>query len=54
MDIPAPQRTRDQDGCTDYSFVNQLVTNGAVIACFRYGSRLLCITQQQAAMGERS
>lgn len=54
VDIPAPQRTRDQDGCTDYSDVNHLVTNGVVIACFRYGGRLHYITQQQPAVGDRS
>lgn len=33
IDLPAPKRVRDEDGWTDYSYVNHLVTNGAVIAC---------------------
>ncbi|QIK64885.1 agmatine deiminase family protein [Leucobacter viscericola] len=33
ISLPAPKRVRDEDGWTDYSYVNHLVTNGAVIAC---------------------
>ena len=51
VDIPAPRWTRDQDGWTSYSCVNRLVTNGAVIACFRYGRGIRYITQQQPVGG---
>lgn len=33
LDLPAPARVRDENGWTDDSYVNHLVTNGAVIAC---------------------
>ncbi|MFF8187136.1 agmatine/peptidylarginine deiminase [Microbacterium sp. NPDC016588] len=33
LELAAPTRVRDEDGWTDYSYVNHLVTNGAVIAC---------------------
>lgn len=33
IELDAPQRVRDDEGWTDYSYVNHLVTNGAVIAC---------------------
>ena len=33
IELPAPERVRDEEGWTDYSYVNHLVTNGAVIAC---------------------
>lgn len=31
--VPAPQVLRDAEGWVDYSYINHLVTNGAVIAC---------------------
>lgn len=33
LGIAAPKNTRDDQGWTDYSYVNHLVTNGAVISC---------------------
>ncbi|MCM1011173.1 MULTISPECIES: agmatine deiminase family protein [unclassified Brevibacterium] len=33
IELDAPERIRDEEGWTDYSYVNHLVTNGAVIAC---------------------
>ncbi|MFB7212511.1 agmatine/peptidylarginine deiminase [Streptomyces sp. NPDC056255] len=33
LDLPAPVQLRDDAGWVDYSYVNHLVTNGAVIAC---------------------
>lgn len=33
IDLPAPETLRDEDGFVDWSYVNHLVTNGAVIAC---------------------
>lgn len=33
LEIPAPKRVRDEEGWTDESYVNHLVTNEAVIAC---------------------
>lgn len=32
-DLPAPRVLKDDDGWVDYSYVNHLVINGAVIAC---------------------
>ena len=32
-EIPAPKMLRDDEGWVDYSYVNHLVVNGAVIAC---------------------
>ncbi|MCB1274821.1 MAG: agmatine deiminase family protein [Leucobacter sp.] len=33
LDLPAPKRLRDEETWVDHSYVNHLVTNGAVIAC---------------------
>ena len=33
IDMPAPEQLRDDHGWVDYSYINHLVTNGAVIAC---------------------
>lgn len=33
VDLPAPQVLRDADGVVDYSYVNHVVLNGAVVAC---------------------
>ncbi|WP_020498579.1 agmatine deiminase family protein [Sciscionella marina] len=33
VDLPAPEVLRDAEGWVDYSYVNHLVVNGAVIAC---------------------
>lgn len=33
IELDAPTRVTDEEGWTDYSYVNHLVTNGAVIAC---------------------
>lgn len=33
VELPAPQQIRDDEGFVDYSYVNHLVTNEAVIAC---------------------
>lgn len=33
IELPAPKQLRDEDGWLDYSYVNHLVTNDAVIAC---------------------
>jgi agmatine deiminase len=33
IDLPAPPTLRDDEGFVDWSYVNHLVTNGAVIAC---------------------
>jgi agmatine deiminase len=33
VDLPAPQKTTDRHGFNDWSYVNHLVVNGAVIAC---------------------
>lgn len=33
IDLPAPQTLRDADGFVDYSYVNHVVINNAVIAC---------------------
>ncbi|MFT4127067.1 MAG: agmatine deiminase family protein [Gordonia sp. (in: high G+C Gram-positive bacteria)] len=33
IDVPAPQVLTDDDGFVDYSYINHLVINGAVIAC---------------------
>ncbi|MEE6170294.1 MULTISPECIES: agmatine deiminase family protein [unclassified Mycolicibacterium] len=33
LNLPAPKQLRDDRSWTDYSYVNHLVTNGAVIAC---------------------
>jgi agmatine deiminase len=32
-ELPAPNVLRDDEGWVDYSYVNHLVVNGAVIAC---------------------
>ena len=33
VDLPAPEALRDADGFVDYSYVNHVVINGAVLAC---------------------
>ncbi|EMY32891.1 peptidylarginine deiminase [Arthrobacter crystallopoietes BAB-32] len=33
IEVPAPQTLRDDEGFVDYSYINHLVINGAVIAC---------------------
>ena len=33
VSLPAPQRLRDDEGWVDWSYVNHVVVNGAVIAC---------------------
>jgi agmatine deiminase len=33
VDLPAPARLRDGEGYLDWSYVNHLVVNGAVVAC---------------------
>jgi agmatine deiminase len=33
VDLPAPSVLRDDDGFVDYSYVNHVLVNGAVIAC---------------------
>ena len=33
VDVPAPATLRDEDGWTDYSYINHLLVNGGVIAC---------------------
>jgi len=33
IEVPAPQVLRDDEGWVDYSYINHLVINGAVIAC---------------------
>lgn len=33
VEVPAPQTLRDAEGFVDYSYINHLVINGAVIAC---------------------
>ncbi len=33
VDVPAPATLRDDDGWTDYSYINHLLVNGGVIAC---------------------
>lgn len=33
VELPAPQVLRDEEGFVDYSYINHLVVNGAVIAC---------------------
>lgn len=33
VELPAPRELRDEDGFVDYSYINHLVVNGAVIAC---------------------
>ncbi len=33
VDLPAPRELRDRDGFVDYSYVNHVLVNGAVIAC---------------------
>ncbi|MFF1571125.1 agmatine/peptidylarginine deiminase [Leifsonia sp. NPDC058292] len=33
IEVPAPATLRDDDGWTDYSYINHLLVNGGVIAC---------------------
>ena len=33
VDLPAPERLRDDEGFVDYSYINHLVVNGGVLAC---------------------
>lgn len=33
VELPAPDRIRDDDGFVDYSYVNHLVVNEGIIAC---------------------
>ncbi len=33
IDMPAPEALRDDEGFVDYSYINHLVLNGAVLAC---------------------
>ncbi len=33
IDVPAPETLTDEEGFVDYSYINHLVVNGAVIAC---------------------
>lgn len=33
VDLPAPETLRDDEGWVDYSYINHLVINGAVLAC---------------------
>jgi agmatine deiminase len=33
VEVPAPATLRDDDGWTDYSYINHLLVNGGVIAC---------------------
>jgi agmatine deiminase len=33
LEAPAPKTLRDEDGWVDYTYINHLVVNGAVIAC---------------------
>jgi agmatine deiminase len=33
VEVPAPAALRDEDGWTDYSYINHLLVNGGVIAC---------------------
>ncbi|MBC9937256.1 agmatine deiminase family protein [Leucobacter sp. cx-87] len=33
IDLPAPEALRDDEGFVDYSYINHLVINGAVLAC---------------------
>lgn len=33
LDLPAPEVLRDDEGFVDYSYINHLVINGAVLAC---------------------
>lgn len=33
VDLPAPEALRDADGFVDYSYINHVVINGAVLAC---------------------
>lgn len=33
LDLPAPEALRDEEGFVDYSYINHVVINGAVIAC---------------------
>ena len=33
VELPAPEALRDDEGWVDYSYINHLVVNGAVIAC---------------------
>ncbi|CAG7599879.1 agmatine/peptidylarginine deiminase [Leucobacter soli] len=33
LDLPAPETLRDDEGFVDYSYVNHVVINGAVLAC---------------------
>lgn len=33
LDMPAPDALRDSDGFVDYSYINHVVINGAVLAC---------------------
>ena len=33
LDLPAPETLRDEEGFVDYSYINHVVINGAVLAC---------------------
>ncbi|UOQ58042.1 agmatine deiminase family protein [Leucobacter allii] len=33
VDLPAPETLRDEEGFVDYSYINHVVLNGAVLAC---------------------
>ena len=33
LDLPAPEKLRDDEGFVDYSYINHVVINGAVLAC---------------------
>ena len=33
LDLPAPEALRDEEGFVDYSYINHVVLNGAVLAC---------------------
>ena len=33
IDLPAPETLRDDEGYVDYSYINHVVINGAVLAC---------------------
>lgn len=33
LDLPAPETLRDEEGFVDYSYINHVVLNGAVLAC---------------------
>lgn len=33
LDLPAPEALRDEEGFVDYSYINHVVINGAVLAC---------------------